>query len=729
MILLFSSAMFASALLLFWVQPMFTKAVLPLLGGTPAVWNTSMVFFQAALLIGYLYAHFSSRWLSTRDQAALHFGLLVVVVMLVLPIHVPDGWQPPTTGTPVPWLLGLLGFQLGLPFVALAATAPLLQRWFSTTDLAESKDPYFLYAASNLGSMAALIGYPFVLEPRIGLVAQHQAWSAGYVLVALLITVTALMAVTARREGLAHVDAYHDPGHVRRPAFQTRARWVLLALAPSSLLLGVTMFITTDVAAVPLLWVLPLAIYLLTFVVTFSRRPLVPHGRMLRAMPHAAIGLTALLCVGAYGKLPLPFMLFHLLAFFVLAMVCHGELARTRPRVEHLTEFYLLIALGGALGGALNALIAPVVFDTVAEYPLALVLAVALAPLAIGERRLTWGDLLWPGGVLLASAACLLVLDTNQVRPSLGVILLLICGSLVVFAFRRRPLRLGLALGALLLSFAWLSKDERLLLRQRSFFGVNTVLADESGRYHVLLHGTTVHGAQRLDDPARPEPISYYVLEGPVGDVFQWIVNDGEIERVAGVGLGTGCIACYGEDGQQWTFYEIDPVVEEIATEKEFFTYLSACAPDARVLLGDARLSLKASPPESYDLIVVDVFSSDAIPVHMMTREAFELYLEKLAPDGFLLVNISNSFLHLRPVVAAVARDLGLAARSRFFVPPREAFGRYRLPSEWVVLARDEGRLSGLDHADGWEKLEAGAAKTWTDDYSNIVQVLRWSFR
>lgn len=728
MIVLFASVMFASALLLFWVQPMFTKAVLPLLGGTPAVWNTSLVFFQAALLIGYTYAHLSSRWLSMRSQAVLHIAFLVGAMMLVLPVHVPHGWQPPTTGTPIFWLLGLLGYSLGLPFVALAATAPLLQRWFSTTELAGAEDPYFLYAASNLGSMAALIGYPFVLEPRIGLAAQHRMWSAGFVLVVLLIGVAAGVAGRSRGERRTH-DVDDDSRSGRRPASLTRVRWVALALAPSSLLLGVTTYITTDVAAVPLLWVLPLAIYLLTFVLAFSRRSPVSHRWMLRAMPYAAIGLTALLCVGAYGRLPLSFMLFHLLVFFVLAVVCHGELARTRPHVEHLTEFYLWIAVGGALGGALNALIAPVVFDTVAEYPLALVLAVSLAPLAAGESRLGWRDLLWPAVVLVVSATILSTIHTDDVSPSLAVISLLICGSLVVFAFRRRPPRLGLALGGLLLSFTVLSHDENLLTRERSFFGVNAVLAEDSGRYHVFRHGTTVHGAQMLGGSARPEPISYYVMEGPVGDVFSRLAAGREIERVAGIGLGTGCIACYREDGQEWTFYEIDPVVEEIARKKDFFTYLAECAPDARVVLGDARLSLQESPSGSYDLIVVDVFTSDAIPVHMMTREAFELYLEKLAPDGFLLINISNSFLRLRPVIAAIARDLGIAARGRSFVPSKEAFGNYRLPSEWVVLARDDRQLSGLDGADGWENLEAGATKAWTDDYSNILQVLRWTFR
>lgn len=728
---LFAGAMFVSALLIFWVQPMFTKAVLPFLGGTPAVWNTALVFFQAALLVGYLYAHVSSRLLSTRNQVVLHVGLLAAAMLLVLPVRVPHAWQPSTTGSPVLELLALLGLNLGLPFVALSATAPLLQRWFSTTGRAGSEDPYFLYASSNLGSMVALLGYPFVLEPRVGLAAQHTMWSAAYVLAGLLIGVTARVAWSATSGGSARLACEDGPPRAPRPDLTLRVRWVLLALAPSSLLLGVTTYITTDVAAMPLVWVVPLALYLLTFVLAFSRRSPLAHDAMLRAMPHAALVLTVLLCVAAYGRLPLPFTLFHLLVFFVLAMVCHGELARTRPPVAHLTEFYLLIAFGGVLGGALNALVAPVVFDTVAEYPLSLVLAVSLAPLAIGERRLAWGDLVWPAAVLVVSAVILFGLHKHDVRPILGVVVLLISGALVLFALRRRPLRFGLAMGALIVAFSLVDRGGSLLLRERTFYGVNAVLADPSGRYHVFRHGTTVHGAQRMDGISRLEPISYYVTEGPVGDVFRRLTDDGRVRRVAGIGLGTGCIVCYREEPQEWTFYEIDPVVEEIAREPELFTYLAECAPGTQVVLGDARLSLRDSAPASYHLIVIDVFTSDAIPVHMMTREAFQLYLEKLAPDGFLLVNISNSFLNLRPVVAAIARDLGLVALARRFVPPspEAALKTYRLPSEWVVLARDESRLDGLDGVDGWDRLEAGSVKAWTDDYSNIFGVLRWSFR
>ena len=727
MVFLFASCMFASALLLFWVQPMFTKAVLPLLGGTPAVWNTALVFFQAALLIGYLYAHLSSRWLGDRRQPLLHVAVLASAA-LVLPIGIPEGWRPPMEEAPVAWLLGLLAITLGPPFVALAATAPLLQRWFATTGHPEAHDPYFLYATSNLGSMVALIGYPVVLEPLMGLGSQQRLWSAGFLVVALLIGAVAWV---ARRRGEIRPVAKTrilEPA----PGGWTRVRWALLAFAPSSLLLGVTTYITTDLAAVPLLWVLPLTLYLLTFVIVFSRRPAIPHVWMIRAMPYAAIVLAGLLCVGVYGHLPIPFLIVHLAAFFVLAMVCHGELARSRPDRAYLTEFYLWLSLGGVLGGAFNALIAPVIFDTVTEYPLALVLAVALAPLAAGqERRLIWGDLVWPVGLVLLSVALLLVTDTHANRPPVILVGFLTAGSLAIFAFRRRPLRLGLGIGALLLSFMGLLKDETVLAQERSFFGVSTVLSEEAGRFHVFRHGSTVHGAQSMEHPGRPQPISYYVEEGPVGDVFRRLASPEGIGRVAGIGLGTGSIACYRKDGEDWTFYEIDPVVEGLARDPSYFTFLSRCAPDAQVVFGDARLSLARERDGTFDLIIVDVFTSDAIPVHMMTREAFRMYLDKLAPDGIVLMNISNSFLRLRPVVAATAADLGVAGRvRRFTVAEASQTGLgYRFPSEWVVLARESHRLSALDGAQGWELLGDTEANPWTDDHSNIVRVLRWSFR
>ncbi|MGH2658020.1 MAG: hypothetical protein ACRDIZ_15220, partial [Actinomycetota bacterium] len=378
MIALLAATMLTSALLLFWVQPMLTKVILPILGGTPAVWNTALVFFQAALLTGYLYAHLSSRWLGDRRQPLLHV-LVLAGAALFLPIALPDGWRPPTEGSPVLWLLGTLTVTLGVPFVALSATAPLLQRWFAATDHPDARDPYFLYAASNLGSMAALLGYPFVIEPLIGLDDQRTVWSAAYGVVAILIVASAW--AVRRRPGqrdLARVDATTPPS----PTRWTKARWILLAFAPSSLLIGVTTHITTNIAAVPLFWVLPLALYLLTFVIVFSRRPVLRHSWMIRSMPYLAIVMAILLCLSVNAALPLPFLVLHLGAFFVLAMVCHGELARTRPATAHLTEFYLWIALGGVLGGAFTALVAPIVFDSVVEYPLALLLAIALTPIA-----------------------------------------------------------------------------------------------------------------------------------------------------------------------------------------------------------------------------------------------------------------------------------------------------------------------------------------------------------
>ncbi len=723
MIALFAAAMFASALLLFWVQPMLTKAILPLLGGTPAVWNTALVFFQAGLLAGYLYAHLSSRWLGDRGQPLLHL-LLLGAAALVLPIGLPEGWRPPAEGTPVFWLLGALAVALGAPFVVLSATAPLLQRWLATTDHADADDPYFLYAASNLGSMAALLGYPFLLEPLIGLNEQRAVWSVGYGAVAILIIASAwTVRRRPERPGSTMPLATTPP-----PDWRSKARWTLLAFAPSSLLIGVTTHVTTNVAAAPLLWVVPLALYLLTFVTVFSRRPVLRHSWMVRSMPYFAIVMAILLCLSVSAHLPLPFLFLHLGAFFVLAMVCHGDLARTRPAAAHLTGFYLWIALGGVLGGAFTALVAPLVFDSVVEYPLALVLAIALAPVAAGKRRFLLGDLLWPAGLLALSAIVLLVLREDLSSAALTGYLFLAC--IAIFAFRRRPVRLALGIGALIAAFSAFLQDETVLAQQRSFFGVNTVMADAEGRFHVFRHGTTVHGAQRIDREGRPEPISYYVREGPVGDVFRQLANGDAVDSAAVIGLGAGNIACYRDDGEIWTFYEIDPLVDQLARNPDYFTYLSECAPRSPVVFGDGRLAIQGAGEGAYDLIVLDAFSSDAVPVHLMTREALDLYLEKLAANGLLLVNISNAYVRLRPVVAALAADRALAGRARLFVPdrPEEARREYRLPSEWVVLARNEERLSGLDGLPGWEALDPDGGPLWTDDFSNLVAVLKWRF-
>jgi hypothetical protein len=659
---IFTCTIFVNAALLFLVQPMFSKMVLPLLGGTSAVWTTCMLFFQAALLAGYFYAHVAPRWLGLRRQAVVHLGLLLVS-LLTLPIAVNASWAPPVGSNPVPALLALLAVSLGIPFFLLSSGSPLLQKWFSHTRHPSASNPYFLYAASNLGSMIALLGYPLLLEPRLRLMEQSAFWTYGYWL---LVALTVGCAVSLwRRTSLLVLDpesaALREAGPVSPGR---RMRWVALAFVPSSLLLGVTTFLTTDIAAVPLLWVLPLALYLLTFVIVFASRPPVRHELAVRVQPFTLLPLVIAMFLGA-AAWPTALLPLHLAAFFIAALVCHGELARTKPEVRHLTEFYLWISVGGVLGGVFNVLIAPQLFQTVAEYPLALVLAALLRPPPAGrstirDRRL---DLVLPaalGAVMIATQ----LVQRGEMAMVMTVAIGCLAG-LVCFSFSGRPLRFGLGLGALLLAGALVSHDREVLLVERSFFGVHRIEHDPAGGYHRLFHGSTLHGAQSLDPARRLEPLTYYHREGPVGQMFAELPLPPAGRRVAVVGLGTGSIACYGRPGERWTYYEIDPVVERIARDRRYFTFLSDCPPEVDIVLGDARLTVPRAAAGSYDLIVLDAFSSDAIPIHLVTREALGEYLDKLTPGGAIAFHISNRHLDLEPVLARIARDANLVGRLR----------------------------------------------------------------
>lgn len=724
MTLLYSLTLFVSALLLFWVQPMFTKWVLPLLGGSPAVWNTALVFFQATLLLGYLYAHLAPRALGVRRHAILHFFLLGAV-FLWLPLGVPDGWAPPVDGAPVLWLVALLAVAIGLPFFALATTAPLVQRWFAATDHTHAKDPYFLYAASNLGSLVALLGYPFVVEPLLGLRGQAGLWGVAYGLFVFLMALAAWR--IPRDDGV--VERVTGPGSTVVP-WRTKALWVLLAFVPSSLLLGVTTHLSTNVAAVPLLWVVPLALYLTTFVLAFARHRVLSDRALARIYPLAVGLFVLLLALEAFRQPPVIAFIPHLAAFFFVAWACHAALARRRPASEDLTAFYLWMSLGGVLGGAFNALLAPVLFDAVVEYPIAVVLACAVSPLVIRfdearespvRRRFAWDFGLAAGALAAAGVAVLVSRDVGHER--LGMVVLVALTCVAVLGPRRRWLRFTSGAAAVFMVFTLGVSAMDVVERERSFFGIHKVWVDGNGDYTLLSHGTTVHGVQARAPGRRGEPLAYYHEEGPAGQVFDQL--DGSVRDVAVVGLGSGGLSCYRRPLQTWTFYEIDPVVLRLARDGGPFDFLETCAPEADVVLGDARLSLRHES-RTFDLIVLDAFTSDAIPIHLLTREAVELYLSRLNPDGLLLFHISNGYLDLRPIVARVARELGLAARAQLFVPREEARGTWLIASEWIVLAPDPDRLAFLNGDDRWDVLNGSDASLWTDDFSNIVGVLRW---
>ncbi len=726
----FAVTLFLSALLLFWVQPMFTKMVLPMLGGVPAVWNTAMLFFQTALLAGYAYAHLSARFLALRWQVILHLGLLALAAT-ALPIAVAPGWTPPTEGMPVGWLIGLFGVSVGLPFFAVSATAPLLQRWFSHSGHETADDPYYLYGASNIGSMLALLGYPVVIEPALTLAGQSGSWAMGYGVLGLLIVLCAgYLWRGAVGEGWAVRATAAMAGPRAEPVgWKRRAHWLALAFVPSSLLLGVTSHITTDIAAVPLFWVVPLALYLLTFVLTFSRKPILRHEWMLKAQPVLLL-LTAMLFLVHDPLVPLT--LLHLATFFACAMVCHGELWRRRPETSHLTEFYLFMSFGGMLGGVFNALVSPVLFDSVIEYPLALVLACALRPWARERVSVPIGKLI-AATVIPMVAVFGIALATGIVDLDLAMVawvLVFVVVAEASYVFARTPWAFALGVAAIFGLMQVAPTDDRassqVVAKERSFFGVYAVTLKRDGRFAALVHGTTIHGAQHVDPSLRRQPLTYFYRQGPVGSVFERLPNPGN-RAIGIVGLGIGTTACYRNPGEDWLFYEIDPLVTELARDPRYFHYLADCAPDAPVIHGDARLSLERLADRHFDLLILDAFSSDAVPVHLMTREALALYRSKLAAGGLLMINITNRNVDLAPVLATLVADAGVSARTQRFVPTQAAFDDFAAASEWVVIAEDPATLAQLDHDPRWAPLPPNpGGRPWTDDYSNIFGALNW---
>jgi len=744
LLVIFAVSMFLSAALLFLVEPMLAKMALPMLGGSPAVWNTCLVFFQAVLLAGYLYAYAAAKWLGRRTQIAVHIGL-ALTFLAALPLRIPAGWEPPAQSNPVLWILGMLSVAVGLPFFLLSASTPLLQRWFAQSGHKQARDPYFLYAASNAGSLVGLLGYPLLLEPTLRLSQQSHFWSYGYLLFVAMTAVCGAL-VWRARPVVAAIEAApaEETGSGAEVAWSQRLRWIALAFVPSSLMIGVTTVLTTDVPPIPLFWVLPLAIYLLSFVLVFASRPLISHNWLVRRLP--TLLLLTLFPTISKMVIPLPILfLVYLLALLAVALVCHGELARTRPPVGRLTEFYLLISLGGVLGGIFNSLLAPVIFRSLVEFPLALIFAALLRPpidhvpetpaKAAKARR---SDLLLPLALGVTMASLILSFQHFGLKPSPPLIILLFGYSMVwCLSFGKRPLRFALGLAALVAaSSLYAGAYGKFLLKERNFFGVSRVANDQNGKLRYLFHGAIVHGIQNLDPAKSREPEAYYAKSGPAGGILQameaksLLGNSADLlkPRWAVVGLGAGAMACYVQLGESLTFYEIDPNVRSIASDPSYFTFLSQCAPTAPIVLGDARLKLRDAADSSYDLIVLDAFSGDTIPMHLVTREALALYLRKLAPGGMLAFHISNNHLKLAPVFAALASDAGLVClMDDDTVLTHAQFDEGKYPSQWGVMVRNRADLGQLATDRRWAPLLAPAGtQVWTDDYSNLIRIIKW---
>jgi len=717
----FALTLFTSAALLFWVQPLVAKMLLPLLGGAPSVWNTCMVFFQALLLAGYAYALLISQRLSLRNQAVVH-ALLLLAAGLVLPFTLSNRALAslPTQSSPIPWLLTTLLVTVGPPFLLLSATAPLLQRWFSHSSHKAARDPYFLYAVSNAGSMLALLGFPFLLEPAFAIRTQSWFWAVGYVVLVVLV-ITCAMLLNSRRATISPAVTSEQPAV---PIESTqRFKWILLAFVPSSLMLGVTTFIATDVASVPLIWIIPLALYLLTFILAFGNRQIIK-------LPVASILLpVALLVLGALIILTPPVTIWvtitlHLLVFFFAALVSHQRLAQSRPHVSKLPEYYLWIAVGGVLGGIFNALVAPLVFSTALEYPIVIGLACLIRPVTAQEQATkSWLRVSFPLFIFILTIGLAFVVPRLELWARLEMSLVLLLPLVVCFAFSfRRPLVFALALSALMLAaMPYLNASDQTLATERNFFGVWRVTSNPNEQFRRLYHGSTVHGVQLNDESRKCEATSYYHKDGPLGQVFE-VYNSKPVARpVAVTGLGAGSVGTYSLKSAEWDFYEIDPAIVAIASEPRYFTFLTNCTKASyRVILGDARLRLQEAQPEKYGLLIMDAFSSDAVPAHLLTTEAMDLYVSKLSADGMLAFNISNRYLNLEPLLSGLSRRAGLSA---FVRRDRELNSTGKYLSTWVVMARNDAVLGKIPSDSRWQRPEGDIV--WTDDFSNILSLLK----
>lgn len=735
--IVFTLTLFLSSFLLFLVQPLAGKMILPTFGGAPAVWNASLVFFQLALLVGYGYAHLSLKWLGPKRQFWVHLPLMALA-LAALPFTINTvafGFfrAQAAAGFANPSLLvvGALAVIVGLPFVIVSAGAPVIQRWFGFTDDPAAKDPYFLYGASNLGSMLALLAYPFAVEPNLRLAEQSGLWQGLYA--ALVIGMAICAALMIRR--LAPELPRNDPdetslaeaGAPPQPSvWRQRGLWILLAAVPSSLLSGVTTYASTNLAPIPLLWVIPLAAYLLTFTLAFTNRPVINTRILSRALPLFLIPLIVLIAMDE-GRPEMAVV--HITAFFVAAWMCHSRLYDARPSVERLTEFYFFVSVGGVIGGAMNGLLAPTIFNDLWEYPLAIALAGALKLPYREDQGPKPLDLVYAAVVLAITVG--LVIAVSRV-PALSdlpqhyrTLVKILVPAVLVFVASDHPLRFGLSTAAILFGtmVAGSNSSGRIIHQERSFFGVHKVI--DSGVFHRMVHGNTLHGMQDTTAPSRP--LTYYYPTGPIGNIFTKMGNLPVMDNVALVGLGVGSLAAYGRPGQNMTFYEIDPTVVTMAQNPKLFTFTRDSKADINYVLGDARLTLEKAPDGRYGLIALDAFSSDAIPIHLLTREAIAMYMRKLRPNGILALHISNRYLELEPVVSAAAADLGLKSWVNVDSPTDEEAGRGKTASQWMVIARkkeDAAPILGIPRI--WSDTEpTPGIRAWTDDYSNVLSVFR----
>lgn len=720
----FAGALVLSAFLLFAVQPMFARMALPVLGGSPAVWSVATVVFQSLLLVGYAYAHGLAK-LPPRVGILVHLSVLALAAS-TLPIAGPRSVPSASGGGEAFWLAGLFLSAIGLPFAALAASGPLLQAWFVRTGHRRADNPYFLYGASNVGSFAALAAYPVLIEPILPLGTQSMAWSLGY---AALVGLIGVCGILAGSGPAAPMPQATTTARSSAPTAAQRLGWTAVAAIPSGLLVAVTAHISTDIAAIPLLWVIPLALYLLTFIVAFRDGGGTPNRLLLLAQAGGTGIVLALIGVGSSLTLGL---LAHLGLFVVTAFLCHQQLYGRRPGPERLTEFYLCLSAGGALGGILCGLAAPLLFSSVLEYPVLLAAALLVRLPTPGRRGTATREAVLVAAVCCGAVGLAYAAVQAGLPAGLGQHVLLALFVVLLALSWRSPVRASVfafaaMFAAVLFQPGGVARDS-----VRSFFGVHRIYETQDGRFRLLAHGTTVHGAIRIreDDGAaatgRPEPTTYYGTDAAIGQAIASVreARGGVLGGVSAIGLGAGSLACHARERERWSFYEIDPEVARIARDPARFRFLSACGPDIPVVLGDARLTL-AEAPTGQDLIVLDAFSSDSIPVHLVTREAIGLYLAKLGPRGALVLHISNRHLDLTAVLARVGAEHGLVTLVRREAASEPFETRLRAPALVVAMARRPEDLGEIARNPAWQRIEPDPSRRpWTDDYANVLEAM-----
>jgi SAM-dependent methyltransferase len=718
---LFVATVLTGSFLLFVVQPMVARMALPQLGGAPNVWNSAMLVYQALLLGGYAYAQLLSR-LPVARQATIHLALLAVAAV-TLPIHL-AALAPPAPGREALWVPVLFALSIGPVFFLVSAQAPLMQRWFSAHP--QAGEPWALYAASNLGSFAGLIAYPLVFEPLLGVHVQAWAWSAGYAALVVLIGLCGWA-----RWGLHAQAREAEPDDVAPIPARRIVRWLVLAAVPSGLMLSTTTHLTTDVFAMPLLWVIPLGLYLLSFVPAFAdRRPLA--NSVSRVTP-LLILLAGGFAMTARGTGSLSLALAGVVLLFAVAVSLHARLYDLRPPASRLTLFYLVMSAGGALGGLFTALFAPLWFDWVWEHPLLVFAAALLVPM---RPLLGWMQMEGLTRPMILATTTLLVVFAGflgwllwgldpQASPLVALLLTLAIAFCGVLALGDRGAYLTILAILMFAHGGWETLQQSLSgARSRSYFGVYTVRDYPSEHQRVLAHGTTMHGMQ-FTDFRRRVPTTYYGRSSGIGIAMSRVpALYGSDARVGVIGLGTGTLACWRVPGQRWTFFEIDRAVLDLSRQRRF-TYLADCAPDAIVRIGDARLEVARLPAHSFDVIAVDAFSSDAIPLHLLTAEALQVYQRALGENGLLMIHISNRYFELEPQLSAALGEQGWSA-SVLSDDPKLA--SVFTASVWVAVTRDPAQLARITAGrKEWKPLlEVPGTSPWTDEHASILGAVRW---